>query len=143
MWSNVNPRTREPAMPSADRYSKYRADQTTVWISKTAAEFMARERAGGEGTAAVLDRLIGELRRHRRANPALAPEPRPAAKGAAKSAGKSAGKTAAKGAGKTAAKGAAKSAGKTAAKAAAKGASKTAAKGAAKAGAKRAASRSA
>ncbi|HEY0780333.1 MAG TPA: hypothetical protein VGD56_20420 [Gemmatirosa sp.] len=142
----MNPHTREPAVPSADRYSKYRADQTTVWISKTAAEFMARERAGGEGTAAVLDRIIGELRKHRRANPSLAPEPRPAAKAPGKAAAKSAGKTAAKGSAKTAAKGAAKSAGKSAAKGAAKTASKGAAsKGAAKSaakGAERAASRS-
>ena len=117
-------------MPSADRYSKYRADQTTVWISKTAREFMDRERAGGEGTSSVLDRLINELKKHRRANPGLAPEPRPATKAAAKSAGKtatkSAGKTASKAAGKSAAKAAAKSSAKTAATP--KGAGKTAAK---------------
>ena len=33
-------------MPSADRYARYRADQTTIWVSKGAAEFLARERAG-------------------------------------------------------------------------------------------------
>ena len=65
-------------MPSADRYAKYRADQTTVWISKTAQDFLNRERTGGEGTAGVLDREIGELKKHRRANPSIAPEPRAA-----------------------------------------------------------------
>lgn len=122
-------------MPSADRYAKYRADQTTVWISKNAQDFMNRERAGGEGTAGVLDRLINELKRHRRANPGLSPEPRPAAKAA--------GKGAAKGAAKSAGKTAAKAAGKTAARAAGKTTAKSAARGASKAGAKRAAGRSA
>ena len=115
-------------MPSADRYSKYRADQTTVWISKTAREFMDRERAGGEGTSSVLDRLINELKKHRRANPGLAPEPRPVAKAPSKAAGKTAAKGAAKTAAKSAAKGATKTAAKGAAKSAAKGATKTAAK---------------
>lgn len=133
-------------MPSADRYSKYRADQTTVWISKNAADFMARERAGGEGTAAVLDRLVTELKKHRRANPSLAPE-RPAAKSATKKTAKTASKRSAQPSSGTAAKGAAKSAGKSAAKGAgktaAKGAAKTATKRAVRTGAKRAASRSA
>jgi hypothetical protein len=81
-------------MPSAERYARYRADQTTVWVSKKAAAFLARERlTAQEGTAAVLDRLLVELRRLRRD----APEgedagrdgaDRPAAKrGAAKPAG--------------------------------------------------------
>ena len=48
-------------MPSAERYARYREDQTTVWISKRAATFLARE-SDGEGTAAVLDRLLSELR---------------------------------------------------------------------------------
>ena len=48
-------------MPSAERYARYREDQTTVWISKRAATFLARE-SDGEGTAAVLDRLLTELR---------------------------------------------------------------------------------
>ena len=126
-------------MPSADRYAKYRADQTTVWISKNAQDFMNRERAGGEGTAGVLDRLIGELKRHRRANPGLAPEPRPAAKAAGKGAAKAATKAAGKAAGKAATKAAGKAAGKSATRAGGPGAAKSAAK----AGAKRAASRSA
>ena len=58
-------------MPSADRYARYREDQTTVWISKRAAAFIAKERtADGEGTAAVLDRLLTELRSLRRASAA-------------------------------------------------------------------------
>ena len=98
-------------MPSADRYSKYRADQTTVWISKNAREFLDRERAGGEGTASVLDRLIAEMRKHRRLNPSLAGEGRPAAKVASKTASKATAKTASKAAGKTARKAGAKTAG--------------------------------
>ena len=54
-------------MPTADRYARYRADQTTIWVSKTAAAFLARERTGPtDGAAAVLDRLLAELRRLRR-----------------------------------------------------------------------------
>lgn len=99
-------------MPSADRYTKYRADQTTVWISKAARDFLARERSGGEGTSGVLDRVINELKKHRKANPSLAAEGRPAAKTASKAASKGAAKSAAKGAAKSAAKkGAAKKAG--------------------------------
>ena len=58
-------------MPTADRYARYREDQTTVWISKRAATFIAKERSTeGEGTAAVLDRLLTELRSLRRASAA-------------------------------------------------------------------------
>ena len=58
-------------MPTADRYARYREDQTTVWISKRAAAFITKERATeGEGTAAVLDRLLTELRSLRRASAA-------------------------------------------------------------------------
>ena len=58
-------------MPTADRYARYREDQTTVWISKRAAAFIAKERTtDGEGTAAVLDRLLTELRSLRRASAA-------------------------------------------------------------------------
>lgn len=55
-------------MPNAEKYARYRADQTTIWVSKTAAGFLTREKERpGEGAGAVLDRLIGELRRLRRA----------------------------------------------------------------------------
>jgi hypothetical protein len=54
-------------MPSAERYAQYRADQTTIWVSKTAAAFLARERAAhGESTSVALDRLLRELRQLRR-----------------------------------------------------------------------------
>ena len=54
-------------MPTADRYARYREDQTTIWVSKTAAAFLTRERsAPSEGVAAVLDRLLSELRKLRR-----------------------------------------------------------------------------
>ena len=54
-------------MPTAERYSRYREDQTTIWVSKTAADTLSRERnAPGEGAAAVLDRLLNELRKLRR-----------------------------------------------------------------------------
>lgn len=54
-------------MPTADRYARYRADQTTIWVSKNAAAFLARERtAPSEGVAAVLDRLLNELKKLRR-----------------------------------------------------------------------------
>ena len=55
-------------MPTAERYSRYRADQTTIWVSKNAADFLSRERQSpGEGASAVLDRVISEYRRNRRA----------------------------------------------------------------------------
>jgi hypothetical protein len=55
-------------MPNAEKYARYRADQTTIWVSKTAAGFLSREKERpGEGAGAVLDRLLGELRRLRRA----------------------------------------------------------------------------
>jgi hypothetical protein len=53
-------------MPSAERYAQYRADMTTIWVSKRAAESLARERGPGEATAAVVDRLLAELRGLRR-----------------------------------------------------------------------------
>lgn len=53
-------------MPSAERYAKYREDQTTIWVSKSAAAFLTREREEGESTAAVVDRLLKELRARRR-----------------------------------------------------------------------------
>ena len=57
-------------MPTAERYARYREAQTTIWVSKTASAFLARERTEArEGTAAVLDRLITELRRLRRGEP--------------------------------------------------------------------------
>ena len=31
-------------MPTAERYSRYREDQTTIWVSKTAADTLSRER---------------------------------------------------------------------------------------------------
>jgi hypothetical protein len=62
-------------MPTRERYARYRADQTTIWVTKRAQAFLARERRSpSEGTAAVLDRLLRELRACRRARPA----PRPA-----------------------------------------------------------------
>ena len=55
-------------MPTAERYSRYREDQTTIWVSKTAADFLSRERnSPGEGAAAVLDRVLNEYRKLRRA----------------------------------------------------------------------------
>jgi len=83
-------------MPTAERYSRYREDQTTIWVSKTAAEFLSRERSSpGEGAAAVLDRVINEYRKMRRASGggAAASGPATATKGAAKSASKSATKS--------------------------------------------------
>jgi hypothetical protein len=62
-------------VPSAERYAQYRADQTTIWASKRAAQFLLRERASGESTAAAVDRLLGELRALRRRGAA----PRPGA----------------------------------------------------------------
>jgi len=89
-------------MPTAERYSRYREDQTTIWVSKTAAEFLSRERSSpGEGAAAVLDRVLNEYRKMRRSSG-----------GAAAGAGGGAAKSAAKGAAKGGAtKGAAKSGG--------------------------------
>src|SRR4051794_35898881 len=55
-------------MPTADRYARYREDQTTVWISKSAADFLSRERTSpGEGAAGVLDRVLNEYKKLRRA----------------------------------------------------------------------------
>jgi hypothetical protein len=100
-------------MPSADRYARYRADQTTIWVSKAAAEFLARERAAtGEATAAALDRLLGELRKLRRGSGGGGAGGGGAAKsarGGAKSASKGGARGAAKGGAK---KGAAKAGGR-------------------------------
>jgi hypothetical protein len=90
-------------MPTAERYSRYREDQTTIWVSKTAADTLSRERnAPGEGAAAVLDRLLNELRKLRRGSGGAAGG---AAGGASGGAAKSAGKSAAKGAAKSASRG--------------------------------------
>jgi hypothetical protein len=92
-------------MPTAERYSRYREDQTTIWVSKTAADTLSRERnAPGEGAAAVLDRLLNELRKLRRGSGGASGGG--AAGGASGGAAKSAGKSAAKGAAKTASRGA-------------------------------------
>jgi len=97
-------------MPTAERYSRYREDQTTIWVSKTAADTLSRERnSPGEGAAAVLDRLMNELRKLRRGSAGAAAGAGTATKAATKSATKSAGKTATRGA-KTAKKGTAKTA---------------------------------
>ena len=40
-------------MPTADRYAKYRSDQTTIWVSKTAATQLSREREAGESGASL------------------------------------------------------------------------------------------
>jgi hypothetical protein len=102
-------------MPTAERYSRYREDQTTIWVSKTAADTLARERnSPGEGASAVLDRLLNELRKLRRGSGAT-------------------------GGGATAAP--AKSAAKAPAKVAAKGGATRGSKTAKKAGAKKAARR--
>ena len=54
-------------MPTAERYARYREDQTTIWVSKTAAAFLQKERERpNESSGSVLDRLIAELRRTRR-----------------------------------------------------------------------------
>lgn len=114
-------------MPNADRYARYREDQTTIWVSKTAAQYLAKERAEtGESTSAALDRMIKELRSLRKGGAAPAAPAKAATKAAAKGGARSAAK-------KT---GGMKRAGKTATKAAAKGGAKAAAKkGAAKKGA--------
>lgn len=75
-------------MPTADRYARYRADQTTIWVSKTAAAFLAKERERtGEGTAAALDRLLGELRKIRKVSGTPAAPARAAAKKTVRKAG--------------------------------------------------------
>lgn len=127
-------------MPTADRYAKYRSDQTTIWVSKTAATQLSREREAGESASAVLDRMMNELKRLRKAAGIEAPAPRAAksaSKGAAKGASKAAAKSSAQGATKRAAKSAAKGASKAAgrgasSKSASKGAGKTASRGARK-----------
>ena len=54
-------------MPTADQYARYRQDRTTIWVSKAAAAFLAREREHAtESVGTVLDRLLTELRRARR-----------------------------------------------------------------------------
>jgi hypothetical protein len=85
-------------MPTAERYSRYREDQTTIWVSKTAADFLSRERSSpGEGAAAVLDRVLNEYKKMRRgsgggaAGGATKAAAKPASKGAAKGAAKGAG----------------------------------------------------
>jgi hypothetical protein len=118
-------------MPTADRYARYRADQTTVWISKTAATFLDREReTPGEGVAAVLDRVLNEFRKLRRAAGVSGPPARAAQ--AAKAPARAAAKSAAKGAAKGGARGGAARGGAGAAKSAAKRGARTAAKGAGK-----------
>src|SRR4051812_24787491 len=58
-----------PNMPTAAQYARYRQDRTTIWVSKTAAAFLAREREHvPESVGTVLARLITELRRARRDN---------------------------------------------------------------------------
>ena len=54
-------------MPTAAQYARYRADRTTIWVSKAAAAFLARERESAqESVGVVLDRLLTEVRRHRK-----------------------------------------------------------------------------
>jgi hypothetical protein len=116
-------------MPTAERYSRYREDQTTIWVSKTAADYLSRERSTpGEGASAVLDRILNEYKKNRRAS------------GGGSTGGAST-KSAAKGASKG---GATKSAGKSAGKSASKGGAtkrSSAKRGASKGGAKKAARR--
>jgi hypothetical protein len=89
-------------MPSAERYAQYRADQTTIWVTKRAAEFLARERAAGESTAGAVDRLLTELRSlrrrgsHSRSDPNVGSKVR--AKAAPEARGSRGGRRAAKGA---------------------------------------------
>ena len=79
-------------MPTAERYTRYREDQTTIWVSKTAADFLSRERnSPGEGAAAVLDRIIADYKKNRRASGGAS------GGGATKSAAKGASKGASKG----------------------------------------------
>jgi hypothetical protein len=76
-------------MPTAERYSRYREDQTTIWVSKSAADFLGRERQSpGEGAAAVLDRVLNEYKRMRRSSGGGAAPAKAATKGAAKGATK-------------------------------------------------------
>jgi hypothetical protein len=74
-------------MPSAERYAQYRADMTTIWVSKRAAESLAREREPGEATAAAVDRLLAELRGLRRGGATGGGAKVPAKKAGAKKAG--------------------------------------------------------
>jgi hypothetical protein len=61
------PRPHPPTMPTAQQYARYRQDRTTIWVSKSAAAFLAREREHAtESVGTVLDRLLTELRRARR-----------------------------------------------------------------------------
>ena len=78
------PRPHPTNMPTSAQYARYRQDRTTIWVSKAAAAFLAREREHAtESVGTVLDRLLTELRRGRRGSaPASA-----GAKGAAKKAG--------------------------------------------------------
>jgi hypothetical protein len=72
-------------MPTSAQYARYRQDRTTIWVSKQAAAFLAREREHAtESVGTVLDRLLTELRRGRRGS---APGGASATKSAAKSAG--------------------------------------------------------
>ena len=104
-------------MPSADRYARYRADQTTIWVSKRSAEFLARERAAtGEATAAALDRLLGELRSLRKGSGGGAGGAAKAARGGAKTASKAGAKSATKGAAKSASRAGTRSAAKAGAR---------------------------
>lgn len=72
-------------MPTTERYSRYRADQTTIWVSKTAADFLSREKnTPGEGAAAVLDRVLNEYKKLRRSSGGASASKAPAKKAAAK-----------------------------------------------------------
>ena len=63
----MQPRPHPSPMPTAQQYARYRQDRTTIWVSKTAAAFLAREREHAtESVGTVLDRLLTELRRARR-----------------------------------------------------------------------------
>ena len=59
------PRPHPPHMTTAQQYARYRQDRTTIWVSKNAAAFLARERAT-VSVGTVLDRHLPELRRARR-----------------------------------------------------------------------------
>jgi hypothetical protein len=56
-------------MPDRKRYDRYRATQTTIWISKKAQAFITRERDGGDSTADVVDRLVREVKAARARSP--------------------------------------------------------------------------
>ena len=61
------PRPHPQTMPTSAQYARYRQDRTTIWVSKAAAAFLARERDHPtESVGTVLDRLLTELRRGRR-----------------------------------------------------------------------------